>query len=379
MKNTLKKVCFFGTYDRSFTSNKLMLEAFTKIGVKLVEVNAEIKVTRLDTKKEMNWMNIIMRIVRKFKIFSVIASRWNEIKECDVIYVGYPGHLDVFIAWPVAKLLRKKLVFNPLLIIYTGFAEEQGILNKNSLMGYAAKYGESLIYNMCDMVFADTPLQKQFLIDRLNVKEEKIRVLPIGADDSYYRYTPYTNDKKKLNVMYYGLYSPIHGVEYIIEAARLLKNDADIIFTFVGNGNRFQENYDRAQKLGLKNCVFYPNTPLSEHPAIIEKGDIFLGFLEKHPSVDRIIPNKIYQGLALNKVVLTADAQVTRSLFKHKENMYLVKPADPKVFAEALVELKNDPKLRKHIAESGNTLFKTEFKPERVAEKFMSFIKEFDA
>ncbi|MFA9288654.1 MAG: glycosyltransferase family 4 protein [Weeksellaceae bacterium] len=376
--NTQKQptICFFGTYDRSFTSNKLMLEALHKINAKVIEVNAEIKVTRLDTKKEMNWGNFIMRILRKYRIFTEIAKHWKELKTCDVIYVGYPGHFDVFIAWPLAKILGIKLVFNPQLIFYTGFAEEQGILNKESFMGRAAKWGESLIYNICDMVFADTPLQETFLIEQLNVKKEKIRVLPIGADDSYYRYTPYTNKDKKLNVVYYGLYSPIHGVDYIIEAARILKADKDIVFTFVGNGNAFQRNYDKAQKYGLTNCVFYPNTPLDQHPAIIEKGDIFLGFLEKHPSVDRIIPNKIYQGLALNKVVLTADAAVTRSLFKHKENMYLVKPADPQALANAVLELKNDPTLRKHIAESGNDLFKKEFKPEQVANKLVSFMKE---
>ncbi len=354
-----------------------MLQAFKKIGVPLVEVNSEIKITRLDSKKEMNWINVITRFLRKFRMIGVIFRKWDEIKKCHVIYVGYPGHFDVFFAWPIAKLLRKKLVFNPLLIIYTGFAEEQGILNKNSLMGFVAKHGESLLYNMCDMVFADTPLQKKFLIKRLNVNPKKLRVLPIGADDTYYKYTPYTNKNKKLNVMYYGLYSPIHGVEYIIEAARILKDDKDIQFTFVGNGNTFQKNYDRAQQLGLKNCIFYNNTPLSEHPAIIGKGDIFLGFLEKHPSVDRIIPNKIYQGLTLNKVVLTADAEVTRSLFKHKENIYLVEPANSKKLVKAFIELKNHPKLRKHIAETGNALFKEQFKPEKVAVKFMNYLEEF--
>ncbi len=377
MKISNKTICFFGTYDSSFTSNKLMLQAFKDIGVNLVEVHSEIKITRLDSKKEMNWMNVIKRFSRKFKIIAEIIRKWNEIKKCDAIYVGYPGHFDIFFAWPVAKILNVKLVFNPLLIIYTGFAEEQGILNKNSFMGFVAKHGESLLYNMCDMVFADTPLQEQFLIKRLNVNPKKIRVLPIGADDRYYKYTPYTNTEKKLNVMYYGLYSPIHGVDYIIEAARILKNDKDIIFTFVGNGNTFQRNYSRAQELGLKNCVFYNNTPLDEHPAIIEKGDIFLGFLEKHPSVDRIIPNKIYQGLALNKVVLTADAPVTKSLFKHKENMYLVQPADAKVLANSLVELKNNPVLRKHIAETGNRLFNDEFKPLKVVTKLLKFIDEF--
>lgn len=376
MSNKKPVICFFGTYDKTYTSNKLVLLGLAKNNVKVIEVNAHIPVTRLDTKDEMTFGQILKRIVNKYRIIPVTIQNLSNIKKCDVIYVGYPGHFDVFFAFIVAKLLGKKLVFNPLLIIYTGFSEEQSILSKNSLLGRGIKFAESLAYRVCDIVFADTPFQKEYLHKYLNVPNEKMRILAIGADDTYYKYTPYTNTKKTLNVVYYGLYSPIHGVEYIIDAAEMLKDDTDIHFTMVGNGNTFQKNYDRAQKVGLKNITFFDNTPLDEHPAIIEKGDIFLGFLQKHPSVERIIPNKVYQGLALNKVVLTADAPVTRATFSHKENMYLVKPASTTALVDALVELKNNPKLRKSIAEAGNELFMKNYTPKAVGQQMVQHIQQ---
>ena len=369
-------ICFFGTYDRNFTSNKLILDGLKALDIPVLEVNYEIKVTRLDKKEDLSWVKLLKRIVVKYGIIRAIIKNWKNIKKTDAIYVGYPGHFDVLIAWPVAKLLQKKLVFNPLVVFYTGFTEEQGILKKESLMGRVSKFGESLVYNLCDIVFADTPLQETFLTSVLNVKKEKIRVLPIGADDKYYHYTPYTNLSKKINVTYYGLYSPIHGVDHIIKAANLLKNDHDIEFVFVGNGQTFERNYQLAQKLELKNCTFYFDTPLDQHPAIIAKADIFFGFLEKHPSVDRIIPNKIYQGMALNKVVFTADAPVVRSLFAHKENMYFCNPADPKALAQSLTELKDNPQLRKRIAENGYALFKKEFTPSQVCKKLIKYVNE---
>lgn len=376
MKKKSVTVCFFGTYDKNYTSNKLMLQGLKDNGVKVVEVNAHIPVTRLDTKKDMNWLNIVTRIWNKKKIFSEIIKHWSQIKQCDVIYVGYPGHFDVFFAWLLAKFTGAKLIFNPLLIIYTGFAEEQGILNKNSLLGQGIKLAEQTVYKLCDMVFADTPFQKKFLMQDLNVPEKKLRILAIGADDQYYRYTPYKNDRKKINVVYYGLYSPIHGVEYLIDAANQLKNDKDIVFTMVGNGNTFEKNYQRAKKLQLTNVKFFNNTPVEDHPAIIEKADIFLGFLQKHPSVERIIPNKVYQGLALGKVVLTADAPVTRSMFKHKGNMYLVKPADVDALVDALKELKNQPALRKKIAQNGYKLFTENFNPKAVGRQLIEYVQE---
>jgi glycosyltransferase involved in cell wall biosynthesis len=371
MKNSLKKltVCFFGTYDNTYTSNKMVLQGLKDNDVNVVEVNAHTKVTRLDKQSEMNWMNLFSRIFSKTKIVNEIWKNWHEIKKSDAIYVGYPGHVDVFPAFVLAKLLNKKLVFNPLLIIYIGFAEEQGILNKKSLMGMVIKQAESLVYKMCDLVFADTPFQEKFLRNDFGVASDKLKVLPIGADDRFYSYTPYTNKSKKINCCYYGLYSPVHGVEYIIEAANILKNNENITFSMIGNGNTFEKNYQKAKKMGLTNITFYHDTPESEHPKIMAKSDLFFGFLASTPTVDRVIPNKVYQGMAQGKLVVTADAPVTRSVFKNGENMALVKPANPKALAQAIVDLSEHPQKRITIIEQSYKLFKTRFTPKAVGKQ----------
>lgn len=370
-------ICYFGTYDKTYTSNKFFLQALKENNISVLEINAHTEVTKLTTTAEMSWWQIIKRLLRKYRVFSEIIKHRRELKNIDVIYVGYPGHVDVFLAYIVAKIFRKKLVFNPLLLIYVGFSEEQSILNKKSLLGKVIKIGETLSYKLCDMVFADTPYQEKFLKEDFGINQKKLRVLPIGADNAFYKYTPITtNIKKKLTVVYYGLYSPIHGVEHLVEAANILKKDRDISFIFIGQGNTFETNYNHAQQLELTNITFIHDVPQSEHPQYMEKADVFLGFLAKHPSVERVIANKIYQGMALGKVVLTADAAVARSVFSHKENMYLVKQADPKAIVAALIELKNNPILRIKIAENGHKMFIKKFTPKAVGKQLVEYIEE---
>ena len=48
----------------------------------------------------------------KFGLIPEIFKNLDGIKKSDVIYVGYPGHVDVVPAWIIAKIFRKKLVFN---------------------------------------------------------------------------------------------------------------------------------------------------------------------------------------------------------------------------------------------------------------------------
>lgn len=371
------KICFFGTYDNTYTSNKMILKGFSENNIDVVEINAHIKVTKLTTTQEMSLVQILKRILRKYKIVIEIIKNFNSFLKTDVIYVGYPGHVDVFFAYPVAKLFGKKLVFNPLLIIYNGFADEQGILNKKSGLGKAIKFTESICYRLCDLVFADTPFQYEHLRKDFNIPEKKLRVLPIGADDTGYKYTPCKNTKeKKIHVVYYGLYSPVHGVQHIIEAANILRTDKNVHFSFVGQGNTFEQNYKRANELKLPNVTFYHDIPESEHLPILQTADIFLGFLQKHPTVDRVIPNKVYQGLALGRVVLTADSPVTRSVFTNKKNAYLCPPSDPKALVAAIVELKNNQKLRASIAANGYKLYKSKFTPKAVGRKLMDYISE---
>ena len=370
------KICYFGTYDNTYTSNKMILQGLTENKIPVVEINAHIKVSKLTTKEEMSWFQILKRILRKYRIFTQILKNFSAFIKTDVIYVGYPGHVDVFLAYILAKLFGKKLVFNPLLIVYIGFTFEQGILKKGSFLGKTIKFAESLVYKMCDLVFADTPYQKEFLMKDFGIAEKKLKVLPIGADNKGYAYSLYKNESKKINVVYYGLYSPVHGVEYIIEAANILRNDKDVHFSFIGQGNTFEQNLKRANDLKLPNVTFYHDVPESEHLPIMQTADIFLGFLQKHPTVDRVIPNKVYQGLALGRAVLTADAPVTRSVFAHKENMYLVKPADPKTLARAILELKDNPVLRGKIALNGYKLYKEKFNPKAVGKQLASYIKE---
>ncbi|MBI2621969.1 MAG: glycosyltransferase [Candidatus Levybacteria bacterium] len=370
------KICFFGTYDREYTANKIVLQGLLENNIPVLEVNSEIKLTRLDSQKDITWLALIKRILRKYKIFFEIFKNLDKFKKTDVIYVAFPGHFDVLFAWPLAKLFNKKLVLNPVVSFSYGFTQEQTILSKNSMRAKITKLGETGIYKLIDLLLPDTPFQKDFFKKTFNIPEEKIKVLPIGADDKYYKYTPYTNKSKKINVTYYGLYSPTHGVEHIIEAANILRNNKDIKFTFVGNGNTFQKNFDRAERLGLKSVEFFNNTPLDQHPAIIEKADLFLGFLQKHPLVDRVIPNKVYQGLALGKVVVTADAPVARSMFHHGEDMYLVKPSDGKALAKAILELKNKPEMRIRIAKNGYKLFLEKFTPKAIGKKLIKNIEE---
>lgn len=372
------KVCFFGAYDRNFTSNQIVLKGLRANGVDVVEVNTHTPLTRLDKQKDMTIPKLAGRVLKKRKIFSEIVKHWGDLKNCDFIYVGFPGHFDVLMAYPIKVVLRKKIVFNPLVVFYTGFVNDQGFIKEGSFFGSVIKFGENLVYKMSDLVVADTTLQEKHLHDLFKVPYKKMKTVVIGADDTVYKYSPKKSSEKDFNVVYYGLYTPLHGVEYILDAAEItLKKDKSIKFLMVGKGNTYEKCVEDAKKRNLTNVIFYPELTEVDAFETLATADIFLGFLQKHPSVDRIIPNKVYQGLALGKTVITADAPVMRSVFTHMKNIYLCNQADGKSLAKGIITLRKDKKLNALIAKNGYEKFKTEFTPPAVGKELLNYLQEY--
>lgn len=368
------KICFYGTYDRTFSSNTLVMRGLEENGVRVLEVNAHVPITRLDKKDDMGFLQLIKRVFRKLKLIPVTIKNLSTIRSCDVIYVGYPGHFDVIPAFIVAKLLRKKLIFNPLIIFYTGFVEEQGILDPNSILAKIILRCEGMMYKMCDLVLADTPRRKSQLIDLFGLDRDKISILPIGADDKIY----VSKAKKKdgyFNAVYYGLFSPVHGVEYIIEAAQKLNKYPKIRFQLIGKGNKYDEIVSLAKKNKLKNVIFYPDLTEKNSLSYLQQADVFFGFLSDHPVVSQAIPNKVYQGLALGKTVVTAGSPVMRDVFSDRENIYFCKQASAQSVAESIEDLYLNPKLSENIGQNGYRLFQSNFRPKIVGKTLKEILE----
>ena len=375
MKSKQLTVCFFGSYDRTFTSNIIVKKGLELQGVRVVEVMHHVLVSELNKPSDMGIIPLFKRVLKKAGIFKEIVVHMRDLQKSDVLYVGYPGHLDVYLAWVVARLFGCKLVFNPLVVFYTGFVDDQGILKPGSFMARMFKWGEGIMYRLCDLVLADTPAQKEHLIKLFGLPASKIEVLPIGADDTIYNFEGYGNVRDSyFNVMYYGLYSPLHSCPVIIEAARIVQKNKNIRFVMVGKGQSYDKTYALAQKYQLTNVEFYPEMNEFNSSDTLQCADVFLGFIAKHPSVERIVPNKVYQGMALGKTVVTASAAAISSILADQKEVYLVEPDNAESLSAAILDLYSHPQKTGKIARSGREIFMKRFTPRAVGEMLINHL-----
>jgi len=177
--------------------------------------------------------------------------------------------------------------------------------------------------------------------------------------------------------LYFGSFIPLHGVEVIIEAAKILANNSDITFRFCGEGQTKKEMEELVTKNQLKNVQFLG---FVEHKILldyIKKSDICLGIFGKSEKASIVATHKVYQILCSQKPLITMDSKVIREInLENEKNCMLIPKQDSQKLAKAILFLKNNANKRKEIASSGRRIYEEKFSMEKTSQKLVKYINE---
>ena len=183
------------------------------------------------------------------------------------------------------------------------------------------------------------------------------------------------NLKKDFLVGFWGNFIPLQGVEYIVKAVKLLEKHQDIQFQLIGRGQTYNKAIKLARRLKIKNINFVDRAPQEELPKYMQKADICLGIFGDTKKTQRVIPNKVYEAIAMKKPVITADTPAMRELFTNKKNILFCKIANAQDLADKILELKRNKASREKIAQSGYETFKKYAMPKFIAKNLLKELK----
>ncbi|HYJ88706.1 MAG TPA: glycosyltransferase family 4 protein [Pyrinomonadaceae bacterium] len=138
------------------------------------------------------------------------------------------------------------------------------------------------------------------------VPETSVSVLPPwGLDDSVTfdmkgreAFRRQHNLKEKFVVMYAGNHSPCHPLDTLVEAARRLADNKEIVFCFVGGGSEQKRVADFARRHGLENILCLPYQPFATLSASLSAADLHTVVMGDK-MVGIIHPCKIYNILSI--------------------------------------------------------------------------------
>ncbi len=333
------RVLYFGTYERRYPRNAQVISALRGAGVEVVERHEPVWEGR-----EEKWSlgpAAATRLV--FAELRLLARRGPK---ADVVVVGYPGHLDLLAARRAAR--GAPIVFNPLVSLADTLVEDRGRFRRGSLAERALRAIDRRALRSADLVVADTEAHAGFLAGIAGLQLDRFAVCFVGAEERVFR--PGWSPEEPFTALFVGKLIPLHGLETILEAARLLP---ELRLRVVGSGQLDALLSDRPANVDWEPWVEYERLPEELHRA-----SCALGIFGTSGKAQRVIPNKAFQALACGTPLVTADTPAARELLKDGESALLVPPGDPEALANALRRLADDPELGRRLGAGGHAVYR---------------------
>ncbi len=204
-----------------------------------------------------------------------------------------------------------------------------------------------------DLVVADTPAHAAYFSELTGVPRERFRVLWVGAQERVFSPAPEVAAVPRL-VLFYGTYVPLQGIDTIVRAAKLLEHD-DVRIRIIGDGQERERIEELVADLGVPNVELVGMVPLEDLPGEIARASLCLGIFGTSEKASRVVPNKLFEALAVGRPVVTADTEAIRSAFDGE--VATVPAGDPGALAGAIRELLDDPERLGHLAAAGRARF----------------------
>ena len=230
---------------------------------------------------------------------------------------------------------RIPLVFDPLISAYDKQVWERFKLKDESPAAQRLLAWERGIFSKADRVIADTPCHARFFNETLGVREDRVRVVYVGADETLFRPVPDRTPGSPLDVLFYGSFIPLHGAQTIIEAARVYQGPP-VRWCLLGDGPTKPECQKAAA--GLSNVFFEDRIPYATLPARIHRADILLGVFGTTLKAGRVIANKVFQALAAGRPVITRTSDAYPKEACESGALAFVSPGDPQALATKVAE-----------------------------------------
>jgi glycosyltransferase involved in cell wall biosynthesis len=285
---------------------------------------------------------------------------------------GFDVYLAGFLGQPLVPFLRARrlrpIVLDAFISVYDTLCLDRRTFDPRSPAGRVFHWLDTSALQSARCVLTDTPASADFMAQEFGVPRSKLMPVPVGADESLF-YPRRGPDGPTVKVLYACTYLPLHGAPVVIEAANLLRDKEGIRFTLIGKGPERPRAEGLARRYGLTNCRFIDWVPFEELPARIAACHIFLGghFNAENAKARRVVPGKVYQGLAMATPTIIGDCEASQQWFRHGESAYTVPMGDARALADAILELAGSPHMRDRIGEGGRALYEQQFSEAAIA------------
>lgn len=270
------------------------------------------------------------RLRRLLRVLGQVAISARAFTRHDVIVVTPHPLVALYVL--LARLLGRRVVIDQILTYVSHrevfrwfphcldtwtYRRADGILTHSETMRLALSEEFALEPARVEVAYPVVDLE---LFSRRYDAEAKALRRSLGVEDRFV-------------VLYHGMWHPWHGLPYLYGAAQLLKGHPEIVFVVIprdGEPNR-------------KNLLFVEEQPFERLPVYLQAADAWCSGFDSDTRGERAFSSTLIQSLALGLPVVTGRTGERARVLRDGVEARLVPLRDPRVIADAVLELARDP------------------------------------
>lgn len=256
---------------------------------------------------------------------------------------------------------------------------------KNPFFRKCAIRFEHLIYKKAKHIVALSPGMQNGVL-KTGIPAEKVSMIPNMAKiDKFYPreiksevFPKYKLRKNSFKVIHFGAMGLANGLEYIIEAADLLKdkNIDDIDFIILGDGAIKNKLEQETKNRKLNSVHFLGKFPMDETSIIVNICDVSLVSFANLPILATNSPNKFFDSLSAGKPIIVNSDGWTKDIVETYECGYYVDATKPEELTDLLIKIRYQKEELSKRGKNARRLAETKYDKSILCKKFAGIIEQ---
>ena len=301
-----------------------------------------------------------------------------RVRKVDLVWGTSPPIFQGITAWLLARLKRTPFLFE-VRDLWPAFAIAVGVLRNKTLIR-SSLWLEKFLYTQADCVMVNSP----GYIDHVRQRgARQVELVQNGADPDMFdpavdghTFRCAHNLEGKFIVLYAGAHGMSNDLGIVLQAADLLRAQANIRLVLIGDGKEKTALQARAQAMDLPNLVFIPPAAKADMPAVLAAADACIAILMPIELYKTTYPNKVFDYMAAGRPVVLAIDGVIRQVVESAGAGIFVQPGNAQDMAQAIQCMALEPQKAHQMGLAGRSYVEEHFSRAESAEKLAVLLEE---
>lgn len=319
----------------------------------------------------------------RFHALALVASLLL-VERPDVVLVPSPLLTAGVLGWFVARVRGAEFVYN-VQELYPDVAVKIGQL-RHPLAIRALLALERFVYRHATVITVIGEGMRRAVVAK-GAPAERVQLIPNFVDVELLRPGPTDNAFRREHglgrafvVSYAGNMGLAQGLDVLLDAAKLVGDQPDILFLFVGDGVLRERLMARARTMGLDNTRFVPHQPFSRVPEIYASSNLCVVTMIGTMAAEAV-PSKFLRIMACGRPVLAladVESDLAREVTAAGAGV-VVSPSSAEAVAQAVLAFRDAPERCETAGRAGVAYVSLHYARPVVTGRYVSLLRDLTA